>query len=165
MCSEVPQKSKQFSLFLAVKAPQTIFCFEKYLFSDPRFISYHLPVGNTHMDYLPKENVAVKNSCLRVSLTLGHLLALPAPGWEKPLSVVEWWGLERRWARWSSLRSLWHPLLLSIAPFFTTSEAADNQTCSEREGPLQIFNSCLFIPRRISRSQRLPYMYIYNYKI
>lgn len=102
-----PLKVNNFS-FLAGKPSLTIFCFGKYLFSDPRFISYHL--GNTRMDYLPKENIAVKNSWLRVSLTLGHLPALPPPGWEKSVSVVEWWGLERRWARWLSLCSLWHPL-------------------------------------------------------
>lgn len=53
---------------------------------------------------------------------LGHLLALPPPGWEKPLSVVEWWGLERRWARWSSLCSLWHPLPSFHCALLTTSQ-------------------------------------------
>lgn len=72
-------KSKQFAFF-GRETPKAVFYFEKYLFSDPRFISYHLPVGNAQLDYLPKENMAVKNSCLRVRLTLGHLLALPPPG-------------------------------------------------------------------------------------
>lgn len=111
--------------FLALNPPKPSYVL-KCIYIDPRFISYHL--GNTEMDYLPKENIAVKNSWLHVSLTLGHLLALPPPGWEKPLSVVEWWGLERRWARWPSLCSLWHPPLL-----WTTSEdrtAAENPTCT-----------------------------------
>lgn len=34
--------------------------FQVYLFSNLKFISYHL--GNTKMGYLPKENMAVKNS-------------------------------------------------------------------------------------------------------
>lgn len=134
-CAVKSSKSKQF--FPLWQGPKPIFCFEKYLFSDPRFISYHL--GDTQMDYLPNENIALKNSWLRVSLTPGHLLALPPPGWEKPLSVVEWCGLQGRWARWPSLCSLWHPLLLRR--LFTTSEArtaADSQTGTfcEPETPL-----------------------------
>lgn len=89
---KVSQKVDNFSI-LAGRPPLTIFCCGMYLFSDPRFISYHL--GNTRMDYLPKENMAVKNSWLCVSLTLGHLLVLPPPWWEKSLSVAEWWGVKR----------------------------------------------------------------------
>lgn len=100
-------------LFWQQTPPKPSFVFEKCSFSDPWFISYHL--GNTQIDYLPKENIALKNSWLPVRLTLGHLLALPPPGWEKTLSVVEWRGLERRRPRWKSFSSLWHPLLLSDA--------------------------------------------------
>lgn len=63
--------------------PAAIFSFEKYLFNETRFISYHLPVGDAQLNGRPKENMVVKNSCLRVSLTLGHLLALPPPGRER----------------------------------------------------------------------------------
>lgn len=69
-----PQKVNNFP-FWQWDPPQNRFCFEKYLFCDSRFISYRLPVGNAQLEYLPKENIAVKNSCLRVSLTPGHLLA------------------------------------------------------------------------------------------
>lgn len=113
MLNEVPKKWN--CSFLAGKPFHSTFCFWKYLFSDVRFISYHM--GDTWMDYLPKDNIALKNSWLRVSLTLGHLLALPPPEWEKSLSVVEWWGLEGRWARWLSLCSQWHPFPSPLLPF------------------------------------------------
>lgn len=52
---------------------------ESYLFFDPRFKKVPSAVCNTHEEYLPKENVAVKKSCLRVSLTLGQLLDEKSP--------------------------------------------------------------------------------------
>lgn len=58
-CALRCSSSKQF-FFLGRETLRATFCFGVYLFSDLKFISYHL--GNTKMDYLPKENIVVKNS-------------------------------------------------------------------------------------------------------
>lgn len=143
--------------FLAGNPFHSTFCFWKYLFSDVRFMSYHM--ADTRMDYLPKENIAVKNSWLRVSLTLGHLPALPPPEWEKSLSVVEWWGLEGRWARWLSLCSQWHPFPFPLLPFQKQRQLLTihlfSKTTSDWEVPVYI-NCCMFTQLSFQTADNCP---------
>lgn len=96
--------------------PRTTLPFEWYFWS--KVYKLESACGQCSARLFIQKNIVVKNWCLLVSiLTHGQQLAPPPLRWEKPNSVVEWWGLERRCARRSSVCSLEHLRLLSIPCF------------------------------------------------